>query len=408
MRTQDPKPRRAIGIARQSRGDGESVAAQTKRLKEACARDGLELLLVHEEQDVSGATPLAKRVGLLAAVEAVEAGDADVIVAAYFDRLMRSLKVQAELVERVEAKGGQVLALDTGELTNGSAGQWLSGTMLGMVSEYHVRTTRERPAGGVQAAIDRGVPPWLHVTPGYRKRADGRYEPDPQTAPLVAKAFERRLAGATLLEIRTELAAGGLALGHAALARLLGNRSLLGEINHGKFRPNLEAHTPIVARDVFEAVQGMRSPRGRPAKAPRLLARLGILRCGRCGARMSAGSAHKGSYPTYRCGSTEGCSPKLTIGAEIAEQAVTAAVRERVAEIEGEAPADREATSAAQGAERAEAELADALELALAAGGARSPRAKEQLAELRERAEGARKRADRLARRAGIRRITSA
>ncbi len=44
----------------------------------------------------------SSRDGLRTAVEAVEAGKADVIVAAYFDRLVRSLRVQDELVSRVE------------------------------------------------------------------------------------------------------------------------------------------------------------------------------------------------------------------------------------------------------------------------------------------------------------------
>jgi DNA invertase Pin-like site-specific DNA recombinase len=70
---------------------------------------------------VSGGTPLDKRDGLRRAVEAVEALEADVIVAAYFDRLVRSLRVQDDLVSRVEAAGGQVLAVDVGRVTNGSA-----------------------------------------------------------------------------------------------------------------------------------------------------------------------------------------------------------------------------------------------------------------------------------------------
>ena len=36
------------------------------------------------------------------------------VVAAYCDRLMRSLRVQDELVSRVERTGGEVLAVDVG------------------------------------------------------------------------------------------------------------------------------------------------------------------------------------------------------------------------------------------------------------------------------------------------------
>jgi DNA invertase Pin-like site-specific DNA recombinase len=66
--------RRAIGIVRVSKDrDGESPGEQRDRIIAACKRDGLELLRVHDELDVSGGAPLAKRPGLSEAVAAVEA-----------------------------------------------------------------------------------------------------------------------------------------------------------------------------------------------------------------------------------------------------------------------------------------------------------------------------------------------
>ncbi|MGD0455547.1 MAG: recombinase family protein, partial [Solirubrobacteraceae bacterium] len=67
--------------------DGESFASpdeQRQRIEVECERDGLNLLDVIPELDVSGGTPLAKREGLRTAVERVEAGEAQVVVAAYF------------------------------------------------------------------------------------------------------------------------------------------------------------------------------------------------------------------------------------------------------------------------------------------------------------------------------------
>jgi DNA invertase Pin-like site-specific DNA recombinase len=90
------KKRRAIGIVRVSQiggRDGESFASpaeQRDRIQAACERDGLNLIDVLEELDVSGGKPLEQRPGLGRAVGHIESGDADVIVAAYFDRLVRS------------------------------------------------------------------------------------------------------------------------------------------------------------------------------------------------------------------------------------------------------------------------------------------------------------------------------
>ena len=105
MQTRARTYRRAIGIVRVSevRGrEGESFASpaeQRERIEAVCEREGLRPLYVLDELDVSAGTPLDRRAGLRAAVEAIEAGDADVIVAAYFDRLVRWLRVQAELLE---------------------------------------------------------------------------------------------------------------------------------------------------------------------------------------------------------------------------------------------------------------------------------------------------------------------
>src|SRR5260370_27586221 len=91
--------RRAIGVTRVSRvggREGETFVSpneQQRRIADACSRDGLRLIDVFEELDISGGAPLARRHGLREAVELVEAGQADVIVVAYFDRLVRSLTV---------------------------------------------------------------------------------------------------------------------------------------------------------------------------------------------------------------------------------------------------------------------------------------------------------------------------
>ena len=101
--------RRAIGIVRVSQTAGRngerfvSPDEQRERIEAVCERDKLELLAVHDELDVSGGKPLEQRPGLSAAVTAIENGQADVVAAAYFDRLFRSLATQAEVVERVES-----------------------------------------------------------------------------------------------------------------------------------------------------------------------------------------------------------------------------------------------------------------------------------------------------------------
>lgn len=379
--------RRAIGIVRVSQvagREGESFASpgqQADRIRQACTDQNIDLLRIVEELDVSGGTPLAKRHGLREAVETVEAGQADVVVAAYFDRLVRSLRVQDELVTRVEGAGGSVLALDVGAVTSGSAGQWLSGTMLGAVAEYQRRTTAER-AGEAQArAVARGVLPYPNVPPGYLRGPDGRLVIDPEVGPIIAEAFRQRADGATIKQVRAWLGGQGVRRSYHGVQALLRSRVMLGEIHFGKLS-NLAAHEPIVDPDIFNAVQRIVVPRGRRAKSFRLLARLGVLRCGTCGSRMVVGTGYNGRYHHYRCTPIGDCPRRVTISAEIAEQVVSDAVREALADLEGRASAQQHIRDAEQTAETAQADLDAALR---AFGGlVDEPAAAERLTQLAE------------------------
>jgi site-specific DNA recombinase len=400
--------RRAIGIVRVSRvsgREGESFASpgeQRQRIEAECERDGLELLDVIPELDVSGGTPLAKREGLRTAVERVEAGEAQVLVAAYFDRLCRSLKVQGELIERVEAAGGQVLAVDVGQVSNGSAGQWLSGTLLGAVNEYQRRTTTERTAGAQAHAVARGAQPWARVALGYRRRdinpttgkPTGPLVPDPEQVPIVQRAFKMRAAGDSVMTIRKMLKAHGVERSPRGVQVMLANRIYLGEVHFGEL-VNLTAHEPIIDRELWDRVQRMVVPRGPQAPSERLLARLGILRCGSCGARLGTMKLpRQNDYPIYRCPSTSDCDRHMTISAVIAEQTITDHVRAALANVAGRASAEANVRDAEHALETAQGALDAAVRAFDGIGDEQAVR--ERLAELRQAREDARQRLDRL------------
>jgi DNA invertase Pin-like site-specific DNA recombinase len=351
--------RRAIGIVRVSQvggREGESFASpgeQLERIKAACKRDGLRLVEVFEELDVSGGTPLDRRTGLRTAIEAVEGGKAEVVIAAYLDRLCRSLKVQAELVERVERAGGQVLAVDVGAVTEGTAGQWLSSTMLGAVSEYATRTARERSGDAQRRAVERGVAPFPNIPAGYRRGADGVMVPDSTEAPVVAEFYRLRADGASINECRDHLKAHRIERTWRACQHMLKSRVVLGEIHFGKLH-NLTAHEPIVDAVIWQRAQRTEL-RGPKAKSPRLLARLDVLRCASCGGRMCVHSQtpREKTYWHYRCSPNSDCQQRQSIGADIAECVIVKQVRAALANVEGRASAESNIM-------RAELELAKA------------------------------------------------
>ncbi len=378
--------RRAIGIVRVSQvhgREGDSFASpgtQRDRITAACQREGLELAGVHDELDVSGGTPLDAREGLRRAVEAIENGDANVLAAAYFDRLFRDLDVQREVIRRVEAAGGRVLAVDVGQITNGTAAQWLSGTLHGAMAEYVRRIAKERSGEAQARAVTRGA--WMSPTvpAGYDRGPDGRLVPNADAA-LVREAFAARADGDAVSTVFERVR--DLDLTYASVGRLLKSRAYRGEVHFGRL-VNLAAHPAIVDAETWRRAQRAKAIPGRKGKSERLLARLGVLRCGSCGGRMSATTGRRGQVPLYRCGGHVGdtCPRRPTISAELVEGIVVERVRSALADVEGRASAEDTGRVAAADLERAQGDLEAAIRAF--AGLADEQAAVARLAELRD------------------------
>ena len=387
--------RRAIGIVRQSRSVGDdpvSPVEQRQRIETACDREGFELLEVLPEVDVSGGAPLSKRPGLSRAVAMIEAKQADVIVVAYFDRLFRSLEVQAEVAQRVEDAGGKLFAADAGELRSDTASGWITASMLGVVAEYHRRTTRERTVEAKRRAVERGVAPFPRL-PFYLRRgrgSDRSIQHDPRKVKLIREAIRMRLDGETIDAVKAYLRKRGVKISYHGVQSAFSNRLLLGELRFGSM-VNEDAFAPVIDLETWSRLQRVAVPRGRRAKSERLLARLGVLRCGTCDSRMVVGTS-QGQYDLYRCPPVGDCPKRVTISAEVAERTIVDAVRELLEGIEGRASVESGVDDAADDLARRQ----DALDAAIRtfAGLEDEQAARERLQELRAARDQARERHD--------------
>ncbi|MGO8905280.1 MAG: recombinase family protein, partial [Solirubrobacteraceae bacterium] len=230
----------AIGIIRVSRTkgrDGDSFATpetQRERIEAECDKQGLRLLRIESELDVSGGKPLEQRPGLKRAVEAVEAGDAQVIVSAYFDRLYRSLETLSEVTRRVEAAQGRVLTVDAGYLGEETCSEWLDLHMRGMMAAYYRRQIKERSRDAQRRAVERGVFIGIKAPPGYYRGEDGRLLVNEQEASLVAEAFRMRANGATIAAVRDWLKANGISRTEGGIWKLLYSKVVVGVVEHGE------------------------------------------------------------------------------------------------------------------------------------------------------------------------------
>jgi DNA invertase Pin-like site-specific DNA recombinase len=311
------KQTRIFGIVRVSEKGAREEAnfhsphIQLDRIKDDVEREGGELVGHREEIDVSGhKVPLKKRHGLLEAVEAVEAGDVDVIVVAYFDRLVRNLSIQREIVQRVEARGGRVKSLDFGEISEATSSQWLQGTMLGMMAEYQARQTAEKTGAAQKRAISEGKQIG-RVPFGYERNGDGKLHVSPE-GPIVTEAFRKAAFGMDAAAVYLREQAPGNKWTTTAVRRLLTRRTYLGEVSFGE-QITKGAHEPLVTLREFETAQPTATKLRRRSG---LFPLSGVASCASCGQPMVGTCS--GQRRAYGC-NREHCPGPPSIQAHVLE-----------------------------------------------------------------------------------------
>jgi len=334
MQDRVPARLRAVGVIRVSevgKRDRESESFITAREQREqftswCARHAAELVEVVDEIDVSGKLVLAKRRGLLRALELIEGGLANVLLFAYFDRSFRNLDVQNSVLARIIEAGGATYACDFGEIRFGTPAERFATTVQGAANQLTSDQAAYKAMNARRDAVARGVPPFSRLCLGYVRGSDGRVAVDPTLAPLVTKMFNMRADGATLKDCQQFLADNGVVRSYSSVKATLASKMVLGELHAGKHvTPNLESHTAIVDRVTWQRVQRAKVPRGRvPLPDGRLLGRMGLLRCGSCGRAMSSGGSRSGgkTYRTYVCGVRADCPRPVSINATLVERLV--------------------------------------------------------------------------------------
>ena len=319
-------------IARQSSSrDERDPATQFQHAEAYADRLGWTVVSRHVEKSTSGGRQLERRPGLLAALEDVRSKCADRVLVYHRDRLDRNLEVRRAFVAAVEEAGGEVWTPD-GRLTFSTANEKLQQTFLGAMDENYRDVIREKVLKQKQARVEAGCPctrlPFIgYVSPGGWSRVQV-VEADRQH---VVRAFEMSADGKSAPEIVSYLREQGYAATHRAVTHMLRNALYCGHIVWGEFRHE-NAHEAIVSDRLFRRVQARRKPVGRKCKSPspRILARLGVLRCESCGAAMVTDNK------LYRCSSRE-CESRASISAAKIEAIVLDKVAREIRGMRGHA-----------------------------------------------------------------------
>ncbi len=195
----------AIGYIRVSTDEqAQGPRAQRDALERWAAREGVRLAVVFEDLGVSGAAPVDKRPGLLAAVGALGEHGAGLLVVVKWDRVARDVLVGAMVERLAERKGARVVSADG--VGNGESPE--AGMMRGIVgvfAQYERALIRTRTKAALAAKRQRkertgGVPY------GWTLAADGIHlEPHPAEQAMISEARALQAEGLSLRKIGAEL-----------------------------------------------------------------------------------------------------------------------------------------------------------------------------------------------------------
>ena len=148
-------PVRALANLRVStEGQAESGAgldAQRAAVEAEAARQGWQLEIVAD----TGSGANLNRPALVEALDRLDRGEADLLLAAKLDRVSRSVKDFAGLLERANRRGWRLVLLDLGD-TSTATGE-LTANMIASAAQYERRLIGQRTREGLAAKRAAGV-----------------------------------------------------------------------------------------------------------------------------------------------------------------------------------------------------------------------------------------------------------
>ena len=155
----DNHPFRVLGYARCSTTEqaesGLGIAAQEMTIRSECVRRGWELVDVVTDEGESGKS--LDRAGLQSVLTRIADGEVDGLVAAKLDRISRSVRDFADLLEWFTASNAALVAVDVGVDTSTPGGKLIC-AVFSAVSEWERDVISARTRDGLAALRAQGKP----------------------------------------------------------------------------------------------------------------------------------------------------------------------------------------------------------------------------------------------------------
>lgn len=301
-------------ISEDRTGAGLGVERQREDCEALAARLGVDVVATYSDNDVSAFSG-KPRAGYVAMLDAIRAGDVDVVLAWHEDRLHRSPRELEDYIDVCRPRAVPTQFAQAGELDLTTSSGRMTARIRGAVARQESEHKSERVKRAQLQAAQAGK--WLGGAPpfGWHLQADGSATLNKTEAREVRKACDAILAGASLGSIVADLNARGVTTStgrpwnYTSLRQVVerprnaGLSTLNGEIVGRTTWP------PIVSEATWRGVRAvLNDPSRRRSTSNRVRHLLaGIATCGKegCGLPLKSASVttrERGVYRTvYRC-----------------------------------------------------------------------------------------------------------
>ncbi|MGY1751157.1 recombinase family protein [Modestobacter sp. SYSU DS0511] len=301
-------------ISDDRRGLGLGVERQRQDCHELARRHGWEVVGTYIDNDVSAYSgkPRPQYARLM---EAVQAGEVDVVLAWDPDRLHRAPVDLESFIVAVERAGVDVVTVQAGEWDLSTANGRLTARLLGSIARHESEHKSERVRRALEQNATAGRPHGRRAYGWQRQHVpDGRVREVvvPEEAAVVRRIADALLAGESLRSVTSALNAEsvpsptGKPWGkNMVRALVLRERNAGLRVHRGEVVGD-GMWDAILDRGRWEQLRAVLSDPGRKTTTGTAAAHLlsGIARCGVCGATLRV--AQNRGVPSYRC-SSAGC-----------------------------------------------------------------------------------------------------
>lgn len=180
---------RAVLYLRQSVATEESISLELQESagREYCARQGYRIVAVEQDPGISGRT--WKRPAVQRVMDMVASRDVDVVVLWKWSRLSRSRLDWAVAIDKVESVGGRIESATEQVDTTTSTGRLARG-MLAEFAAFESERIGDVWKETHQRRVNAGLPASGRPRFGY-VLTEGRYEVNPELAPIIAEIYDR-------------------------------------------------------------------------------------------------------------------------------------------------------------------------------------------------------------------------